>query len=697
MKTCATIVLLLALSLFARDVTFEYTPNVQPERVNLAGSFNGWSADATSMSDVDGDGTWAVTLALPDGEYQYKFVVNGGQWLTDPNNPKGAPDGYGGQNSVITVGDWKEFIGQSTRGDGEILYGAVWHEQALPYYCDDGKGNLWFRIRVKKDDIDGVYLKYKDYRTGRSEVPMAYIASEYPFEWFEISLPSIRKLDYSFRLVDGDVSREYPAEGELSYKPGAAPVFMTPEWVRGAMFYQIFPERFADGDPSNNPENSVAWGSKPEYDNFMGGDLRGVIDHLDYIDEIGVDVIYFNPIFEASSNHKYDTHDYAEIDDNFGDDGLFDELDAATESLGIKIVLDGVFNHIGYGSPIFQDVIKKGKSSKYADWFFIHSFPVTGPDNPNYDCWWGFGSLPKLNTDNTDVRKYLFRAIRKWMEHGADGWRLDVANEVPHEFWSDFRDTIRSIDPQAYSIGEIWGDGTPWFNGEEFDAVMNYRFRDACIEFFAKSNITPGDFMDRLGGYIADYPQPVNGVLMNLLGSHDTPRFQTIAGDEKWRLKLTYLWALTWPGVPCIYYGDEIGMTGGKDPDCRKAFPWENDKWDKELFEYVRYLGNLRDKNPGLKFGTARPLYIDNKKGVLVIERRYNNDLTVIAVNTSDESQEVSVELLEANDYAPADFRPFHGNKLGMATEAFSGKRYYDPEPLEFTIQAQDGMLFIIK
>ncbi|HDR91398.1 MAG TPA: hypothetical protein ENN75_04015 [candidate division Zixibacteria bacterium] len=254
------------------------------------------------------------------------------------------------------------------------------------------------------------------------------------------------------------------------------------------------------------------------------------------------------------------------------------------------------------------------------------------------------------------------------------------------------------MDPQAYSVGEIWGDGSPWLGGDEFDAVMNYRFRDASIEFFANSNIKPSDFLDRLGGYLADYAQPVNEVKLNLLGSHDTPRFLTIAKGEDWRSRLAMIWMLTWPGSPCIYYGDEIGMEGGKDPDCRRAFPWgKDDEWNRELFKTVRYISGLRLKNQSLMLGTVRPLLIDDANKVLVVERRYGDEISVVAVNMSNSVQSVSVKLLVENDFAPADTRPIAKTSLGRATEVFSGERIYNPDPLEFEIPARDAMIFIMK
>ncbi|MCK5832152.1 alpha amylase N-terminal ig-like domain-containing protein [bacterium] len=698
MKKMFFYLILFATASIAREVVFSYSPNVTAESVNIAGSFNNWSKDETPMSDPESDGKWSVTLDLPDGEYQYKFVVNGATWIQDPNNPKGAPDGFAGSNSVIVVGDWEKFTEVASRGDGKILDAAIWHENTIPYLCDDGKGYLWVRVRVKKDDVQAVHILTRNPIGEIDSKPMRYLCSEFPFEWFELDIPFTEPISYHFWVLDKGAEFIFPKnEGEFTTSPGKAPVFSVPDWARGTLFYQIFPERFANGNPSNDPQGTVPWGNKPEIDNFMGGDLAGVIDHLPYLDSLGVGAIYFNPIFEASSNHKYDTWDYLKIDDNFGSNELFKTLDKKTEELDIMIVLDGVFNHIGFGSPIFKDVVEKGIESKFADWFFIHEYPVHGPENPNYEAWWGFGSLPKMNTNNPEVREYLFGAIRYWIENGVDGWRLDVAPDVPHEFWKAFRDTIRKIDSEAYSVGEIWGDGSQWLGGDEFDAVMNYRFRDAMIEFFAKSNILPSDFLDRLGAYIADYASPVNEVQMNLLGSHDTPRFLTIAHEESWRSRLALIWALIWPGAPCIYYGDEIGMIGEHDPGCREAFPWNKiDTWNDDILSTVRYLSSVRKRNACLRLGSFRPLIIDDDAKIVAIERRFGDELAVVAVNLSENEYLARIELLKANSWAPEDRIPFPIRKTTRVTEVFTGNRYYEISPLEFTIPAHDARVFIV-
>ena len=246
----------------ARDVTFTFTPNISADRVNLAGSFNGWSTDETPMKDEDGDNTWEVSLDLLDGEYQYKFVVNGDTWLADPNNPKTAPDGYGGQNSVITVGDWEKFSEKSLRGDGKIMTTAFVHRSELPYLCDDGRGKIWVRVRVKGEDIDAVsLLAAADSRV--DTVPMPWLAAESPFEFFEASIPSGVYSEYSFLLRDGNRMELLPEDEKYRLEPEETPVFVTPEWAAGALFYQIFPERFANGEGSPVTVKRMATAPRP--------------------------------------------------------------------------------------------------------------------------------------------------------------------------------------------------------------------------------------------------------------------------------------------------------------------------------------------------------------------------------------------------------------------------------------------------
>ena len=274
--------------------------------------------------------------------------------------------------------------------------------------------------------------------------------------------------------------------------------FVTPEWARHAVFYQIFPDRFANGDPANDPENTQPWGTPPSTHNFMGGDLQGIVDRLDYLAELGIGALYLNPIFQATSNHKYNTFDYLRIDPHFGDLATFHRLIAAAHGRGIRVVLDGVFNHCGRGFYAFHDVMENGGNSPYLRWFQIDRFPINPYDGErpaNYRTWWDFRSLPKFNTGHPPVRRYLLDVARYWIEQGADGWRLDVPNEIAdHDFWREFRAVVKAANPEAYIVGEIWNDATPWLDGTQFDAVMNYLFRDLCRDFFARDTLRADAF-----------------------------------------------------------------------------------------------------------------------------------------------------------------------------------------------------------
>lgn len=400
--------------------------------------------------------------------------------------------------------------------------------------------------------------------------------------------------------------------------PGAPP-FQTPEWVPDAIFYQIFPERFANGDPANDPPNTRPWRYEPlvppeGWFAFYGGDLWGVIQKLDYLDSLGITAIYLNPVFTSPSNHKYDAVDYYRVDSHFGGNEALIALFREAGRRGIRVILDGVFNHTADEHPFFQDVRRRGPDSPYYTWYIVKQWPFpekfdeTHKPAYYYACWWGFGDLPKVNHRNPRVNDYFLGVAVYWLRMGASGWRLDVPNEVPHRFWRLFRKAVKATAPNAYLVGEIWGDGTPWLQGDEFDAVMNYPFREALIRFLIQE-ATPGDaFAQELHRLFTRYPQPASRVLFNLLGSHDTERFLTLAGGEKWRLKLAVLVQMTVPGAPVIYYGDEVGMLGGKDPDCRRVMVWDPLLQDQDLLGYYRNLIRLRKGWPALRRGELLPI-----------------------------------------------------------------------------------------
>ncbi|MDI6807578.1 MAG: alpha amylase N-terminal ig-like domain-containing protein [Candidatus Eisenbacteria bacterium] len=646
---------------------FSFNPPIPAKTVSLAGTFNNWDKAANPMNDADRNGIWEITIPLLPGEYQYKFVVDNEKWYQDPKNKLGAPDGFGGLNSVIRVGDYEKLNLPSKVGDGKILEEAIFHEPESPYLIMPSEQEIVVKLRVKRNDVAGCSLC--TLKPAKAVIPMSFYARDAVFEYYRVPLnASTDKVDYFFSIEDGkrtilywsggkteEKGKDMPPGGEIpfSYYPSSLNVFSTPEWARDAIFYQIFPERFKNGDPSNDPPNVRPWGGKPEYFNFFGGDLEGVRQGLPYLEDLGISTIYFNPIFESVSNHKYDTEDYMKIDSHFGDLTTFTRLMSEAHQDSVKIVLDGVFNHTGDEFWAFQDCIKRGKESPYWDWYTFHGFPVVKEPKPNYDCWWGYGDLPKLKTTNPDVRKYLFDVTSYWIrEFGIDGWRLDVPNEVPHDFWVEFRKVVRSAKSNAYIMGEIWGDGKPWLKGDEFDSVMNYRFRQNVIGFIADENIDAFTFDANLGMIRMDYPEQAVDVLMNLIGSHDTERFLTLCKGNEKKLRLAALIQMTYAGAPCIYYGDEVGMTGGKDPDCRRTFPWDSKDQNVALLDYYKKLTALRKSHASLRRGTLVPLSAEKGSRVYSYMREFGDERFIVVVNAGGYAETLKVAVPGVRDKA---------------------------------------------
>ncbi|GIO98648.1 neopullulanase [Paenibacillus lautus] len=541
-----------------------------------------------------------------------------------------------------------------------MLLEAIYHRprNAYCYAYDDNL--IHIRIRTKKDDLEEVHAFYGDkydWDNTACEKALHKIASDELFDYWQVEIePTHLRLRYAFHLISGDQTYWYTEKGFCKEKPGnpltffdfpfiwSHEVLKPPAWVKGSVFYQIFPERFANGDSSNDPASVRPWkDSNPGQHDYYGGDLQGVLDQLDYISSLGVNAIYFTPIFEAKTNHKYDTTDYLKVDPHFGDVKLLKKLVNSCHERGIRVILDAVFNHSGYDFAPFQDVIENGEKSKYRDWFHIRQFPITCEPRPSYHCFAFESHMPKLNTSNPEVRKYLLEVAKYWVtECDIDGWRLDVANEVDHDFWREFRKTLKALKPDLYILGEIWHDAMPWLEGDQFDAVMNYPATDAIIEFFAKDTLNAEQFSYQINWLLANYPQQVNEATFNVLGSHDTPRLLTVAQDEN-KLKLAVLFQFIFLGTPCIYYGDEVGMTGGADPDCRKPMIWEKDKQNHVLFNFYRDMIAIRKKHRVLQEGSFHFVYAKNNQ--LVVQRKNDNERIYICFNNSSQSKQVDFKI----------------------------------------------------
>lgn len=380
-----------------------------------------------------------------------------------------------------------------------------------------------------------------------------------------------------------------------------------PHWVEEVVFYQIFPDRFAKSENYKVPGVFAPWGEKPTRNNLCGGNLRGIIEHLDYLEDLGIGALYLCPIFKSNSNHRYHTYDYFSIDPVLGTDKDFEELLQKAHARGIRIILDGVFNHCSRGFFQFDSVLELGKESPYVNWFHIKNFPLKAySGEPNYECWWNMPALPKFNTENPEVREFLFSVAEYWLSRGIDGWRLDVPNEINDDsFWQEFRLRVKNINKDAYIVGEIWDNPSRWLQGDQFDGVMNYRLRKLLLETFLSQT---NDFQEKFSAFSKELVNVCAdnfGISLNLLSSHDTRRLMSQPNSSIKKMKM--LWTLLFflPGVPCIYYGEEIAMEGGKDPDNRRCFPWGSflSEERNDFFRYMKELIDWRKKEKTLQYG----------------------------------------------------------------------------------------------
>ena len=443
---------------------------------------------------------------------------------------------------------------------------------------------------------------------------------------------------------------------------------VTPDWVKDTIFYHIFPDRFARGQAVPKPANLQPWGAPPTPYSFQGGDLIGVMEKLDYLTDLGINAIYFNPIFQSASNHRYHTHDYYRVDPLLGGNEAFRQLLDAAHARGMRLILDGVFNHASRGFFQFNHLLECGPESPYVDWFHVKGYPLHAYDTsrkPNYGAWWNLHALPEFNTDSPAVRRFIFDVARHWIELGADGWRLDVPAEIDDDdFWREFRRAVKTANPEAYLVGEIWVNevnctGERWLQGDQFDAIMNYGFTAACIGFFVGDWLDPAlvkgqgyepvraldaeAFADQIDTMLSRYAPEIVHAQLNLLDSHDTARYLTVARDDKRILELATLFQMTYPGAPSIYYGDEVGLRGGRDPDCRRAMPWDSAQWDTDLLDFFKKVIAIRKAHPALRRGDYARLFASASLGVYAFLRLMDEERIVVVLNGRDAAWPVDV------------------------------------------------------
>lgn len=722
-------------------VTVTLPSDVEAERCALVGEFNGWHEEACPLERA-ADGRYRGEVELESGAYRYKFWLDGDRWIPDPSNDDSEDDGFGSRNTVLHLGSLgrPEDLGGDV-ADGKIVTAALGHDPARPLYVHRLRGGKYrIRYRSLAGDVQGVALHVRgeaaangssdgaeqivegDGAEGR-RYDMAPVDSPAPFQYWQVDLeaPGDDHLQYGFSVRDASLKARDPRTFQIAAVD--YPEIQTPDWAKGTVWYQIFPERFRNGDASNDPEHCREWTSDWDvpadfegqdgqtfwefyvYQRMYGGDIAGIVEKLDYLLELGVESLYLNPVFQAEGPHKYNATDFRHIDVRFGagedyyeatknedmldpstwkftpSDRVFLDFVALAKSRGLRVVIDAVFNHVGVTHPAFRDVQEAGKSSRFRDWFHIKSWQPF-----QYAGWAGFGELPVFAKSDTGftsdaVRDHVFAVTRRWMDpdgngdlsKGVDGWRLDVPGEVALEFWAEWRELVKSINPEAYISGEVWDRADKWLDGHTFDAVMNYRFAEPAIAWVSNIDrkISVTEFDRRLLELRLAYPAEVTFALMNLVNSHDTDRVVSMVlnpdrpydrsnqiqredaynsgrpMDECYqKARLVALVQMTYVGSPMIYYGDEVGMWGADDPTNRQPMVWKDlEPYAKSDEVYVmddhldafRKMIALRKSHRALRLGSFRTVLADDGQDLWVFERVHGSETVLVALTPSAE------------------------------------------------------------
>ncbi len=528
---------------------------------------------------------------------------------------------------------------------------AIEHIPESRYCFAENKNTVTLRLRISKSDvpekIEVIYGGKYDYATTRFTAIMTRAYEDRLFAYYTatLTLKDVR-LVYIFRITDGNKITYFSEDGltdtynytlnyyncfQIGYV-NEIDLIEPIEWMKTAVFYQIFVERFNMGD--NDKDKSyinMKWNELPNPKSFAGGDIKGITEKLPYLSELGVNAIYLTPIFKSISNHKYDVSDYYNIDEHFGNKEDFKKLVEKAHAFNMKVVLDAVFNHCSENLSQFQDVLKNGRKSEYYDWFIITN------DNPlQYECFAECKYMPKFNTSNQKVTDYLIGIATYWIkEFDIDGWRLDVSDEISHNFWRKFRSDVKAVKPDCVLIGENWHDANVYLQGDQYDSIMNYAFTKACLDYYAFGRFTARQFAEKLNELLMRNSNAVNLMMLNLLDSHDTHRFVTWSKSyDKLISALSLMFFFV--GTPCIYYGTEIAIEGGHDPDSRRTFDWEKAKENTVLMRLIKFLCRLKKEGKLC----SEKIQIKEADGIIQIDR---GDFLLIS-NCSNEEKSFSVK-----------------------------------------------------
>ena len=540
-------------------------------------------------------------------------------------------------------------------------YSAIFHDMDKRFCYAIEKDLFVIRVQVKKDDMKEIILHYEDKyipmerEDTRKTIVMKKVATSQFHDYYEAQVRMhLICLRYFFEFTDMQGERVYYGNYEFDKEYitnrdrmfdcpqnlREEEMFEVPDWAANKVVYQIFPSRFA----ASQPVDKKLWYKAPITPmDDLHGDFRGIIDHLDHIQDLGIDVIYMTPSFKSNSCHKYDTIDYYEIDPSFGTKEELKELVQKAHDRGMKVVMDAVFNHTGKEFFAFKDILEKGEKSKYLDWYYIDELPLKGKwgEIPNFLCFGYYGGMPKLNLKNPEVEKYITDIACYWIrECDIDGWRLDVGDEISHFFWKRFRRAIKAVKKDMLIIGEIWHYAGDFLEGDEWDTVMNYPFFLNLIDLLADEKISVSQFVQNLGYLKGRLHKKCYPLMWNLIDSHDTARFLHLCKDNKKKQHLAAAFQLLLPGMPMIYYGDEYAMPGANDPDCRRGMYWDEEYQDKEMFEWYKRLLQVRKAHTCIVEGELAEAITRDEDETIVLIRKNGEETIALIFNCSNHTKE---------------------------------------------------------
>ena len=545
-------------------------------------------------------------------------------------------------------------------------YSAIFHDMDKRFCYAIDKDVFVIRVQVKKDDMKEIILHYEDKyipmerKDTRKTISMKKVATSQFHDYYEAQLQMhLICLRYFFEFIDTHGEKVYYGNYEFNkdcitnrdrmfdcpQNLREEEMFEVPQWAANKVVYQIFPSRFA----ASQPVDKELWYKAPiTHMDDLHGNLRGIIEHLDYIENLGIDVLYMTPIFKSNSCHKYDTIDYYQIDPSFGTTEDLRELVQKAHERGMKVVLDAVYNHTGRDFFAFQDILENGEKSRYLDWYFIDELPPKGEmgEIPNYKCFGYYGGMPKLNLKNPEVEKYITDVACYWIkECDIDGWRMDVGDEISHFFWKNFRKAIKAVKKDMLIIGEIWHYAGDFLEGDEWDTVMNYPFYLNMIDLLADTRINVSQFVQNLGYLEGRLNKKCYPLMWNLIDSHDTARFLHLCNDNKKKQHLAAAFQLLLPGMPMVYYGDEFAMPGANDPDCRRGMYWDEEYQDKEMFKWYKKLLQIRKTHTCVVDGELIEISARDEEETIVMIRKNGEETIAMIFNCS-------TEMKEFNEYA---------------------------------------------